>query len=74
MRGEDSIHVTGQVVEMMEAAVFRVELSNGHRVVGHVAGRLRMNLQALKPGDRVTLEMSAFDLTRGRIVGMAEET
>ncbi len=62
------IEVEGTVVEALPNAMFRVELANGHRVLAHVSGKIRMNFIRILPGDRVTVELSPYDLTRGRIV------
>lgn len=62
------IEVEGTVVEALPNAMFRVELVNGHKVLAHVSGKIRMNFIRVLPGDRVTLELSPYDLTRGRIV------
>jgi translation initiation factor IF-1 len=59
--------VEGAVVEPLPNAMFRVELENGHRVLAHVSGKMRMNFIRILPGDRVKVELSAYDLTRGRI-------
>lgn len=64
---EDSVEVEGRVVEPLPNAMFRVELQNGHKVLAHVSGKLRMNFIRILPGDRVTVELSPYDLTRGRI-------
>jgi translation initiation factor IF-1 len=61
------IEVEGKVVEALPNAMFRVELENGHRVLAHVSGKIRMNFIRILPGDRVTIELSPYDLTRGRI-------
>lgn len=68
MGKEDIIEVEGTVVEPLPNAMFRVELENGHRVLVHISGKMRMNFIKILPGDRVTVELSAYDLTRGRIV------
>ncbi len=68
MGKEDIIEVEGTVVEPLPNAMFRVELENGHRVLAHISGKMRMNFIKILPGDRVTVELSAYDLTRGRIV------
>lgn len=68
MPKQDVIEVEGTVVEPLPNAMFRVELENGHKVLAHVSGRLRMNFIRILPGDRVRLELSPYDLTRGRIV------
>lgn len=67
MAREDSVEVEGRVVEPLPNAMFRVELTNGHKVLAHVSGKLRMNYIRILPGDRVTVELSPYDLTRGRI-------
>jgi translation initiation factor IF-1 len=68
MAKEDTIEVEGKVVEPLPNAMFRVELANGHKVLAHVSGKLRMHFIRILPGDRVTVELSPYDLTRGRIV------
>jgi len=69
VRGEEAIRLDGRLVEVLrEARLFRVELVNGHRLLGHVAGRCREEAAGLKPGDLVNLEMSPFDFSKGRIV------
>jgi translation initiation factor IF-1 len=65
---EEPIIVEGTVLETLPNAMFRVELKNGHRVLAHVAGRLRMNFIRILPGDGVTMELSPYDLTKGRII------
>lgn len=65
---EEPITVDGKVLETLPNATFRVELANGHRVLAHVSGKMRMNFIRILPGDTVTLELSPYDLTRGRIV------
>jgi translation initiation factor IF-1 len=67
MTTEDAIEVEGTVVEPLPNAMFRVELDNGHRVLAHVSGKMRMNFIRILPGDRVKVELSPYDLTRGRI-------
>jgi translation initiation factor IF-1 len=67
MAKEDSVEVEGRVIEPLPNAMFRVELANGHKVLAHVSGKLRMNFIRILPGDRVTVELSPYDLTRGRI-------
>jgi len=64
---EDVIEVEGTVVEALPNAMFQVELENGHRVLAHLSGKLRMNFIRILPGDKVTVELSPYDLTRGRI-------
>ena len=65
---EEAITVEGKVLETLPNAMFRVELSNGHRVLAHVSGKMRMNFIRILPGDSVTVELSPYDLSRGRIV------
>ena len=67
MSKEDVIEVEGTVVEALPNAMFQVQLENGHIVLAHVSGKLRMNFIRILPGDKVTVEMSPYDLTRGRI-------
>lgn len=67
MPKEDVIEVEGTVIEALPNAMFQVELENGHKVLAHISGKLRMNFIKILPGDRVTLELSPYDLTRGRI-------
>jgi translation initiation factor IF-1 len=62
------VKVEGTVVETLPSTTFRVELENGHEILAHISGRMRVNYIRLLPGDRVLLEMSPYDLTRGRIV------
>jgi translation initiation factor IF-1 len=64
---DDAIEVEGKVIEPLPNAMFRVELENGHKVLAHVSGKLRMHFIRILPGDRVTVELSPYDLTRGRI-------
>lgn len=68
MSKNDVIEVEGKVLEPLPNAMFRVELQNGHKVLAHVSGKIRMNFIRILPGDRVTVELSPYDLTRGRIV------
>jgi translation initiation factor IF-1 len=65
---KDAIEVEGTVVEPLPNAMFRVELDNGHRVLSHISGKMRMNYIRILPGDRVLVELSPYDLTRGRII------
>lgn len=67
MAKEDMIEVEGTVIEALPNAKFQVELANGHKVLAHISGKLRMNFIKILPGDKVTLEMSPYDLSRGRI-------
>ena len=64
---EELIETEGKVIEALPNAMFRVELENGHRVLAHVSGKMRMNFIRILPGDKVKLELSPYDLTRGRI-------
>jgi translation initiation factor IF-1 len=64
---EELIETEGTVIEALPNAMFRVELENGHRVLAHVSGKMRMNFIRILPGDKVKLELSPYDLTRGRI-------
>jgi translation initiation factor IF-1 len=67
MAKEDVIQVEGKVTETLPNAMFRVELENGHKVLAHVSGKMRMHFIKILPGDKVTIELSPYDLTRGRI-------
>ncbi|HET6946619.1 MAG TPA: translation initiation factor IF-1 [bacterium] len=67
MPKKDAIEVEGQVVEVMPNAMFRVELSSGHKVLAHISGKMRINFIRILPGDRVKVELSPYDPTRGRI-------
>ena len=67
MAKEEPIEVQGTVVESLPNAMFRVELENDHKVLAHVSGKMRMNFIRILPGDKVTVELSPYDLTRGRI-------
>ncbi len=68
MGKEDVIKAEGTIVEALPNAMFRVELDNGHTILAHISGRMRRNFIRLVPGDRVIVELSIYDLTRGRIV------
>ena len=68
MPKEEPITVDGKVLETLPNAMFRVELANGHKVLAHVSGKMRMNFIRILPGDTVTIELSPYDLTRGRII------
>lgn len=68
MAKEEAIEVEGTVVEPLPNAMFRVELDNGHNVLAHISGKMRMHYIKILPGDIVTVELSPYDLTRGRIV------
>ena len=65
---EKAIEVEGKVVEPLPNAMFRVELDNGHKILAHISGKMRMHYIRILPGDRVVVELSPYDLTRGRIV------
>jgi translation initiation factor IF-1 len=65
---EENITVEGTVVETLPNAMFRVELENGHRVLAHISGKMRMHFIKILPGDKVSVELSPYDLKRGRIV------
>jgi translation initiation factor IF-1 len=67
VKREDAIEMEGTVVEPLPNAMFRVELENGHRVLAHISGKMRMHYIRILPGDRVVVELSPYDLTRGRI-------
>ncbi len=67
MAKEENIEVEGTVVESLPNAMFRVELPNGHKILAHISGKMRMHYIRILPGDKVTVEMSPYDLTRGRI-------
>jgi translation initiation factor IF-1 len=64
---QDVIEVEGTIKEALPNATFKVELNNGHEILAHISGKLRMNFIRILPGDKVTVEMSPYDLTRGRI-------
>ena len=68
MSKEEGIQVEGTVVEPLPNAMFRVELEIGHKVLAHISGKMRMHFIKILPGDKVTVELSPYDLTRGRIV------
>ena len=68
MAKKDAIRLQAKVTEALPNAMFRVELEGGHRVLAHVSGKMRMNFIRILPGDMVTVEMSPYDLNRGRIV------
>ncbi|HHU81617.1 MAG TPA: translation initiation factor IF-1 [Firmicutes bacterium] len=68
MAKEDVIEVEGTVVEPLPNAMFRVELANGHRILAHISGKMRMNFIKILAGDRVLVELSPYDLSRGRII------
>ena len=68
MAKQSSIEQDGTIVEALSNAMFRVQLENGHEVLSHISGKMRMNYIRILPGDKVRLEMSPYDLTKGRIV------
>ena len=67
MAKEEAIEVEGRVLEPLPNDMFRVELENGHKVLAHISGKMRMHFIKILPGDKVTVELSPYDLTRGRI-------
>ena len=67
MSKDDVIEMEGKVIEALPNAKFQVELPNGHRIMAHISGKMRMNFIRIYPGDKVTIELSPYDLTRGRI-------
>ena len=67
MSKEDMIELEGTVVEAMPNAMFKVEIRGGHQILAHISGKLRMNFIRILPGDKVTVEMSPYDLSKGRI-------
>ena len=68
MPKEEALEVQGVVIETLPNATFRVELKNGHRVLGHVLDKMRKNFIRILPGDNVTIELSPYDLNKGRII------
>ena len=72
MSKEDVIEVSGKIIEALPNATFQVELENGHKLLAHVSGKLLMNFIRILPGDKVTVEMSPYDLTKGRITWRAK--
>ena len=67
MSKDDVIEMEGKVIEALPNAMFQVELPNGHRIMAHISGKMRMYFIRIYPGDKVTIELSPYDLTRGRI-------
>ncbi len=67
MSKNDAIEVDGVVIDKLPNAMFKVELENGHQILAHISGKLRMNFIRIIPGDKVRVEMSPYDLTKGRI-------
>ena len=72
MAKQSAIEHDGVIVEALSIAMFRVELENGHRILAHISGKLRMNFIRILPGDKVTVELSPYDLTKGRITWRAK--
>jgi len=72
MAKDGAIEVEGRVIEPLPNAMFRVELENGHQVLAHISGKMRMHYIKILPGDKVTVELSPYDLSRGRIVYRAK--
>ena len=72
MPKEEAIEVEGTVLETLPNAMFRVELVNGHKVLAHISGKMRMHFIKILPGDKVTVELSPYDLSRGRIIYRAK--
>ncbi|MCS6996623.1 MAG: translation initiation factor IF-1 [Casimicrobiaceae bacterium] len=72
MAKEDTIQMQGEIIETLPNATFRVKLDNGHVVLGHISGKMRMNYIKILPGDRVTVEMTPYDLSRARIIFRAK--
>ncbi|MBW2039350.1 MAG: translation initiation factor IF-1 [Deltaproteobacteria bacterium] len=70
----EAIAVEGTVTETLPNAMFRVELENGHKVLAHISGKMRMHYIKILPGDRVTIELSPYDLSRGRIIYRGKKT
>ena len=68
MAERETIEIEGTVVEPLPNATFKVELENGHNILAHISGKMRMNFIRILPGDKVTIEMSPYDLTKGRII------
>ena len=68
MSKSDVIEITGKVIEKLPNAMFQVELENGHQVLAHISGKLRMYYIRILPGDKVTIELSPYDLSKGRII------
>ena len=73
MTKEEAIQVEGTIVEPLPNAMFRVELDNGHKILAHISGKMRMHFIKILPGDRVTVELSPYYLTRGRVTFRAKK-
>ncbi|MDP2656227.1 MAG: translation initiation factor IF-1 [bacterium] len=65
--GKDFLDIDGEVIELLPAATFRIRLENGHEIMGHLSGKMRMNRIRLLPGDKVKIQMTPYDLTKGRV-------
>lgn len=74
MPKEDAIEVQGTILEPLPNAMFRVALENGHRILAHISGKMRMHYIKILPGDKVTVELSPYDLSRGRITYREKKT
>ena len=72
MAKDDVLEMEGTVLESLPNAMFQVELQNGHQILAHISGKLRMNFIRILPGDKVTVELSPYDLTKGRIIWTAK--
>ena len=72
MAKEETIQMQGEIAETLPNATFRVKLENGHMVLGHISGKMRMHYIRILPGDKVTVDMTPYDLSRGRIVFRAK--
>jgi len=72
MSKEETLQMQGEIVETLPNATFRVKLENGHIILGHISGKMRMHYIRILPGDKVTVELTPYDLTRGRIVFRAK--
>ena len=72
MAKEEVIQMQGEILETLPSATFRVKLENGHVVLGHISGKMRMHYIRILPGDKVTVELTPYDLTRGRIIFRAK--
>ena len=72
MSKQDMIELEGTVVEAMPNAIFKVEIQGGHQILAHISGKLRMNFIRILPGDKVTIEVSVYDLNKGRITWRAK--
>jgi translation initiation factor IF-1 len=72
MAKEDVLQMPGEIMETLPNATFRVKLENGHVILGHISGKMRMHYIRILPGDKVTVELTPYDLTRGRIIFRAK--